>query len=273
MSVPDSPLADGRTDFAVIFLHSALDDFGLDASTFRVYAHLSRRAGGGEAWPAVASIAEVCRLHPTTVRTALRSLVTGRLITRQDRPGTSAIYRLTPKADWLPAAALAAHPSQTDTLPKPIQGTPTKPIQGHPSQTDTGEGSPSLRSSTEINPKYMSAEPSAVTSSPEPKPDPAATIYAAYPRKADRKQAIKAIAAALKSYPLAYLLERTELYARLYTDDPQYIPHPHRWFKNERFLEDPSTWRGCSAATGPARRAPSLTHTIKTTFNTCVHAS
>ena len=93
-------LRQDTSEFNVIFVHSRLDDYGLPASVFRVYCHLARRAGSGAAFPAVASIARICRLHPQTVRQALRVLVQHRLITREPRPGTTPIYRLTPAAQW-----------------------------------------------------------------------------------------------------------------------------------------------------------------------------
>ena len=135
-------LVDGRQDFALIFLHSDLDDYGLDASVFRVYAHLSRRAGSGAAFPAIRSIAQVCRLHPATVRAALRTLARFRLITRDARPGRTPLYRLTPKSAWLPAIALASQPSRTDTPSNSIQATPPNLMQGYPSQDDIAEGNP-----------------------------------------------------------------------------------------------------------------------------------
>ncbi len=138
-----APLQDGRTDFNVVFIHSRLDDYGLPPPEFRVYAHVARRAGSGGAFPAVKSIARVCRLHPQTVRRALGVLVKHRLIRREDRPGKTAVYRLTPASEWQPPTHITDHPYEKDTPPSVSQDTPPKRIQGYPSEKDGAEGNPS----------------------------------------------------------------------------------------------------------------------------------
>ena len=144
---PPAPLLDGRTDFNVIFIHSRLDDYGLSPQQFRVYAHLARRAGSGGAWSSVARMAHVCKLHPQTVRAALRVLVRHRLITRQPRPSTTPIYRLTKADQWEPPTSITGHPSERITPPSVSEGGTTKRIQDHPYEKDAGEGNP-----TEGNP-------------------------------------------------------------------------------------------------------------------------
>jgi DNA-binding transcriptional ArsR family regulator len=135
-------LRQDTSEFNVIFVHSRLDDYGLPASVFRVYCHLARRAGSGAAFPAVASIARICRLHPQTVRQALRVLVQHRLITREPRPGTTPLYRLTPAAQWQPPTNINGNPSESDAPPPVSESTPTKQIKGHPSEKDAVEGNP-----------------------------------------------------------------------------------------------------------------------------------
>jgi hypothetical protein len=69
-------------------------------------------------------------------------------------------------------------------------------------------------------------------------------IYDAYPRKVARPAALKAIARALKKVAPEKLLELTQAYAKAVEgDDPQFIPHPATWFNQERFNDDPKTWR------------------------------
>lgn len=69
-------------------------------------------------------------------------------------------------------------------------------------------------------------------------------IYNAYPRKIGRPAALRAIAGALKKVDAARLLELTQQYAEAVVGaDPQYIPYPQKWFNQERFNDDPSTWR------------------------------
>jgi hypothetical protein len=135
------PIQDKRTDFNVVFIHSRLDDYGLPPAEFRVYAHIARRAGSGMGWPAVKSIAGVCRLHPQTVRHALRVLVSHRLLRRVDRPGQTAVYTITPASAWQPPERIS-DPYEKDTPPSDSQATPTQRIQGHPYETDGAEGNP-----------------------------------------------------------------------------------------------------------------------------------
>lgn len=66
----------------------------------------------------------------------------------------------------------------------------------------------------------------------------AESIYDAYPRKAARKSAIKAISKALKSISAESLLEKTRAYASSVSGkDPNYIPYPATWFNGERYLD------------------------------------
>jgi hypothetical protein len=96
---------DCRTD-APIFIHSELDDYGLTAIEFRVYARLARRAGGGGAFESVPSMAEEFEVSEKTVRRALRVLVACQLVGEQVRPGFSTIFTLLPRSEWLPKSDL-----------------------------------------------------------------------------------------------------------------------------------------------------------------------
>ena len=91
-----------------IFVHSTLDELGLSPSVFRVYAHLARRDGIEGAWPAVGTIGEVCRLHPQTVRKAIRELLERGMLVAEIRPGFTTVYRLTLPTFW------REHPSLSD---------------------------------------------------------------------------------------------------------------------------------------------------------------
>lgn len=133
-----------------IFVHSTLDDAGLSANEFRVYAHIARRAGNGTAFPAVASIAEVCRIHKDTVWAVLRSLEERGMVVRIARTGAANIYRLTdPKAWTNPSKAGSGKEGAPEMeglgapenkgCPPPetegYEGTPTKDIQRRTSTT------------------------------------------------------------------------------------------------------------------------------------------
>lgn len=142
----DAPLGGalrrGRAEHPVVFIHSALDDYGLGASEFRVLCHLARRAGDGTAFPAIRSIAGTCRLHAATVRKAIQSLIRLGLLARQLRPGWTCLYALQPPSRWKqPPTFLGTH-SKTDVPHKPRQAPPAKRMQGNPSESGTAEGNP-----------------------------------------------------------------------------------------------------------------------------------
>lgn len=142
MTPPPSPIQDRRTDLGVVFIHSCLDDYGLSPQQFRVYAHLARRAGGGKAFPSVATVARVCKLHPQTARAALHVLVKHRLISRETRPGTTPIYRLTPCTEWDPPVSIASTPRGKSGPISVSEGGTTKGVEGCPYETEVGKGYP-----------------------------------------------------------------------------------------------------------------------------------
>lgn len=75
-------------------------------------------------------------------------------------------------------------------------------------------------------------------------------IYEEYPRKVGKPVALRAIRRALATHTADFLLERTKLFAATYTGDPQFIPHPSTWFRQERFNDVPATWNKCSNHNG-----------------------
>src|SRR5262245_47994625 len=79
LSQPAS-IGQDRSEMNIIFIHSALDDAGLTAAEFRVYAHLSRRAGSGKAWPSLSSICDVCKCRRSTAVKAIKSLESKNMI-------------------------------------------------------------------------------------------------------------------------------------------------------------------------------------------------
>ena len=68
-------------------------------------------------------------------------------------------------------------------------------------------------------------------------------IYAAYPKKVGKPTALRAIRRALAERPFDFLLERTRLYAQTCNSPAEFIPNPSTWFNQERFNDDPATWR------------------------------
>lgn len=105
-----SDLQQDQSEFNVLFVHSDIDDYPLTTEEFRVYAHIARRAGLGEAWPAMASIAKKCRIHEDTARRCIHSLTAYRLLSVEDRSkeGKSNKYRLTRKSQWMTAGEVEA---------------------------------------------------------------------------------------------------------------------------------------------------------------------
>lgn len=70
----------------------------------------------------------------------------------------------------------------------------------------------------------------------------ASEIYALYPRKVGKPEAIKSIVRALKKFPSDLLRERTAAYAGIVRGTDTMIPNPSTWFNQERFNDDPCTW-------------------------------
>jgi hypothetical protein len=241
-------LRQDTSGFNVIFVHSRLDDYGLPASVFRVYCHLARRAGNGAAFPAIASIARICRLHPQTVRQALRVLVQHHLITREPRPGTTPIYRLTPAAQWQPTTSMNGGSYVSDAPPSVSDATPTKQIKDNPSEKDEVEGNPvegdPKKEDPHSPPQGDSVRDTASSSSQVEE------IYAAYPKKVGRPTALRAIRRALDKCAFDFLLERTQFFAQTCNSPAEYIPHPSTWYNQERFNDDPSTWRRTGSTNG-----------------------
>lgn len=71
----------------------------------------------------------------------------------------------------------------------------------------------------------------------------AESIYAAYPKKVGRPTAIKAIEKALSKFSAPILLEKTKSFAAARAGNLEFVPHPATWFNQERFNDDPSTWK------------------------------
>ncbi len=88
------------SEFNVLYVHSELDDYGLTAHEFRLYAHLARRAGKDGAWPSVDSMAEKCRMNRDTVYRCLKRLKELNLVRSIERPGTTNVYVLTARSQW-----------------------------------------------------------------------------------------------------------------------------------------------------------------------------
>lgn len=82
---------------------------------------------------------------------------------------------------------------------------------------------------------------------PAPKSAPTPEeIYAAYPRKEARQDALRAIGKALERCPAEKLLIATQAYAAAVAtwipDDRKFVPHPATWFNRGSYDDDPTMW-------------------------------
>ena len=133
---------DGRP--SVMFIHSVIDDYGLDVYAFRVYARLARRAGtNNSAYESVANMADACGMSERRLQEALQTLVDHGLVTREERRGKTTLYTLTPVDSWTeqvintPAQNVGGAPGAEvppqEMHPTPAGGAPeVNPIKGNP---------------------------------------------------------------------------------------------------------------------------------------------
>jgi len=93
---------------------------------------------------------------------------------------------------------------------------------------------------------------------PKPSNSIADSIYAAYPRKVGRSDAIKAINNALKvTTPKALLLAvnaYSDATTRWPASDRQFIPHPATWFNRGSYMDDPREWKRNATGTVAVKR-------------------
>jgi hypothetical protein len=69
-------------------------------------------------------------------------------------------------------------------------------------------------------------------------------IYDAYPKKVGKPAAVRSIKAALKKVEPDWLLQTTQAYAKAVNGaDQTFIPNPATWFNQERYNDDPKTWK------------------------------
>jgi Helix-turn-helix domain len=94
---PDSVIIDGLPDLSkFIFIHSSIDDSGLNPYEFRIFCHLRRRSKDRVAWPGMRSISEVTGISIGKVSIAIGSLQKKGFLEVRKRPGNhqSNIYRV-----------------------------------------------------------------------------------------------------------------------------------------------------------------------------------
>lgn len=67
-------------------------------------------------------------------------------------------------------------------------------------------------------------------------------VYLEYPRKVGKPAALAKIKKAIIEFGFEFVIEKTKLYSKTYNGDPAYIPYPAKWFNQQQFNDDPSTW-------------------------------
>lgn len=131
--------AEDHRDGMPVFIHSEIDDFGLNAFEFRAYAHLARRVNDkdGTYYESLEEGAKVCRMNVKTYRAALSALVDRGLVSRKDRAGQTSVYRLEPRQNWKPLPNQEGVPNQV-ALPEQVEPPTTSGRTPLPDQVDKG---------------------------------------------------------------------------------------------------------------------------------------
>lgn len=153
------PVVQDMSGSNFVFIHSKLDEIGLNPSEFRVYCHFARRViqkrgtPNKAAFPSVDTITRICQLHPNTVRKAIKSLSDAGFIKVQTVPGYTNRYLLPAQSEWMPENLTRTCSSEIDTPVSDCVGGGTSDRNGCPTQDDTEDGYQGLRSSSDGNPK------------------------------------------------------------------------------------------------------------------------
>lgn len=134
--------ADRRDDLPFM-VHSELDDLDLSPFEFRAYAHIVRRVNGADRVynESISNGAKHCRMSISTYRNALATLVERGLLTRTDRVGRPAVFRVTPKREWAITPTSSDIGAEREPLPEVTEvpsSTPTKTDRGGPPEVTGG---------------------------------------------------------------------------------------------------------------------------------------
>jgi DNA-binding MarR family transcriptional regulator len=97
------PEDDSKT---MLFVHSALDEYGLDVYEFRVLAHVARRDGkstkgaGRGCFAKQKNIADACGMSHRKAQGVLGILYAAGLLEKETQKGSTNIYRVAPPSRW-----------------------------------------------------------------------------------------------------------------------------------------------------------------------------
>jgi hypothetical protein len=215
------------------FIPAILDDLGLSTHVFRAYGHIARRAGSdGEFFESIPKAARHCKMDEKTFRGAVHFLTKSGMLTRIERRGYTAIYRLAQVRSWKPSQNT---PLPNDTIGGNRESSPAKRHLTTPTKSPQTK-LPPLKNSQEGTPIYI---------------EQAENIWKQYPKNQGKIQGVKAIVKALKKgFDFDFLIGRVEAYAIAMTGiEPRFIKNAQGWFNGERFNDDPETWTRSTTAT------------------------
>lgn len=77
----------------LIFIHSAIDEAGLDVYEFRLLCHIARR---GRCFASLSTTAEICQMSIRKAQSTIKSLLEKKLIEEHRRDGRTNVYWLAP---------------------------------------------------------------------------------------------------------------------------------------------------------------------------------
>lgn len=132
---------------SIAYVHSFLDEYGLDPYEFRVYAHIVRRTGGkpsGVCFASLSKIATICKMSPRKAQQAIKVLMAANLVTQTKRAGQTDEYRVTIASTWTPREELE------ELRQKVLKGTKKRKTTSKPeaSEKDSSMESPSSKISS-----------------------------------------------------------------------------------------------------------------------------
>lgn len=131
MSLAENQI-NNRTAFEV-FIPGFFDDYPLESSEFRLYAHIQRRAGVSGCFESIPKMAKHCYMALKTAKNAIKLLLAVGMIEIQERIGTTNIYTPTTPSSWV-------SPNQVQLLRSQIKTTKETPAKINPRAILTGGG-------------------------------------------------------------------------------------------------------------------------------------
>jgi Helix-turn-helix domain len=198
----------------------------------------------GVCWPSVANIASHCDLTEEGVRNQIKKLAASGLleVERGHGRGHSNRYSILPGN---PNGIEVSKIKPQRQTPFPVEKTPT-PLAKNPNAVG-GNHNRTIKEPSGTKPSSTPIPPKGEVRAEFSSNGIALSIYEAYPHHVAKPSALRAITRALRTNSGEFLLHRTKQFAALWKvpqSQMQYCPYPATWFNQERFKDDPATWRG-----------------------------